>query len=115
MFPKKVSILGEDWKIRILKLDEDEELQDRELGGYCSAYNKLIVIRDFQVEVDSKTAVKYMKEALRHEVIHAFTYGSGLWRNASGADNCAMDEQTVDWFAIQAPKIFKIYKECNAL
>ena len=115
MFPKKITILGERWKIKIRKYEDDDTLQERELGGYCSAYLKLIVIRDFRTETDEETAVRYMKESLRHEIIHAFFYESGLWNNSSGAENCSMDEQTIDWFAIQSPKIFKVYKECNIL
>ena len=115
MFPEKIKIMGEKWRIEIRKYEDDESLHEGELGGYCAVYIKTIVIRDFRLETDEETAVRYMREALRHEIIHAFFYESGLWNNSSGAENCSMDEQTIDWFAIQSPKIFRVYKECNIL
>ena len=57
------------------------------------------------------------KEILRHELIHAFLYESGLNFSSHTIEDCgwACDEELVDWIAIQFPKIYKIYKKLNIL
>ena len=52
---------------------------------------------------------------LRHEIIHAFMYESGLWCNSYGVSSWAENEEMTDWFAIQSPKIFKVYKQLKIL
>ena len=47
----------------------------------------------------------------RHEIIHAFLFESGLAENSYWAQN----EEMVDFFAIQAPKLFKAFKAADAL
>ena len=44
-------------------------------------------------------------------MIHAFLHESGLAVNSDWAQN----EEMVDWFALQAPKLFKAFKEAGAL
>jgi uncharacterized membrane protein len=51
------------------------------------------------------------KRILRHEIIHAFLFESGLADDSNSADAWAVNEEMVDWFARQAPKIYKVYKE----
>lgn len=117
IFPKKVMVLGDSWEIRVSKADDDSELSERSLGGYCYTMKNLIVIRDFREELpdEPEVAVRYMKEALRHELIHSFMKSSGIWENSHGSDAIGTDEMITDWFAIQSPKIFKVFQECNAL
>lgn len=53
---------------------------------------------------------------LRHEVIHAFLNESGLQWNSFAPENAwAKNEEMVDWIAIQAPKIFKVYQELGCV
>ena len=55
------------------------------------------------------------RKVLRHEIIHAFLYESGMWNN-SGSTNCwGMDETITDWIAIQSPKLFRAFKEADCL
>ena len=47
----------------------------------------------------------YMKKTLRHEIVHAFMFESGLgynWEHGS----IGQEETVVDWIAIQLPKIY---------
>lgn len=46
----------------------------------------------------------FERKVLRHEIIHAFLHESGL-------HDLAMDEQIVDWLAIQFPKINQMFEE----
>ena len=57
-----------------------------------------------------------MKETLRHEIIHAFFNESGLQDSANKFDGAwSKNEEMIDWFAIQPPKIFKLFKELDIL
>lgn len=57
----------------------------------------------------------YEKKILRHEIIHAFLYESGLDINSHDIDQWARDEEMVDWMAIQFPKMYKIFAELDIL
>ena len=48
---------------------------------------------------------------LRHEIIHAFLFESGLAENSEWAQN----EEMVDWIAKQGPKLIKAWQEAGAL
>ena len=47
----------------------------------------------------------------RHEIIHAFLFESGLAENSNWAQN----EEMVDFFAIQFPKLLKAFEQADAL
>lgn len=47
-------------------------------------------------------------KTLRHEIVYAFLHESGLSSNSEWA----MNEEIVDWIALQLPKIISI---CNEL
>lgn len=57
----------------------------------------------------------YMKKVLRHEIIHAFLYESGMWNNSGSSECWGMDEEITDWLAIQSPKIFRVFEEVGCL
>ena len=44
-----------------------------------------------------------------------FLKESGLDHSANSVDNWANNEEMIDWFALQLPKIFKVYKELKCL
>lgn len=56
-----------------------------------------------------------MKKQLRHEIIHAFLYESGLGPNFEHYKQFGHEETIVDWFAIQYPKIEETFKSVSAL
>lgn len=49
------------------------------------------------------------------EILHAFMAESGLQSNRQHIEEFGHDETTVDWFAIQSPKIFKVFQELDIL
>lgn len=55
------------------------------------------------------------KKQLRHEITHAFMAESGLQSNWKHIKEFGHDETTVDWFAIQYPKIYKVFAELDLL
>ena len=74
----KVTILGTPYSIHII--DEDDYRYDREADGWCDPSVKEILIFNYKQSVESvKDLVAYQKKVLRHEIVHAFLYESGLW------------------------------------
>ena len=96
----EVSILGQKYLVSTRPLID--MLND---DGRCNSYSKEIHIRnlyDLFSEDDSATnedRIVRLKETIRHEVVHAFFYESGL------SDS---DEMLVDWIAKQLPKIYEV-------
>lgn len=87
-----------------------------ECGGYCSAAGKEIVIANLDRCNDTDSEKDETKRCnLRHEIFHAFLNESGLGWNAAGTDCWPKNEEMVDWFAIQAPKIFKVFSSLDLL
>ena len=110
----RVSILGIPYKILII--DEADYRYDREADGWCDPSVKEILIFNYKQSAESvRDLLAYQKKVLRHEIVHAFLYESGLWQNAFGSKCWAKNEEMIDWMAIQMPKIHRAYEEarCN--
>lgn len=118
---KKIDILGTEYRIEIHKVSEDSFMEEKSLAGYCEEENKLIVVADMSEEkyfagMDEKAQETYYKKTLRHEIMHAFLNESGLSDSSNRFDGAwAKNEEMVDWFAIQTPKIFSVFKKMNIL
>ncbi len=109
------TVLGTHYIIEYKKQSEDPKLL--KCDGYCDYTTKRIVCLDrrktSKMDVDNLDEVR--KRILRHELLHAFMYESGLWCNTFGVDTWSENEEMTDWFAIQSPKIFELYKDLNLL
>ena len=56
------------------------------------------------------------KCTIRHELVHAFLNESGLqWNSFAPEKAWAKNEEMVDWFAIQAPKMFEAFRLAGAI
>ena len=120
VLPERVNILGTEYDIEIHRISEDPDLKNYNRGAYCDKLTKLIVIADLSekeyVDISLEQEIDYQKELLRHEILHAFLNESGLWENSCQPEcGWAMNEEMIDWFSIQSPKIFKAYQEVGAL
>ena len=101
-----VNILGTKYTIKESNRVADPNLECAD--GYCDYSTKVIVIDTFK---DSPGNLeKYKKQVIRHELVHAFLYESGL-------DTCSWgrNEEIVDWIACQFPKMQNAFEQCNAL
>lgn len=109
--PRKINILGTEVIVEFRTETEDEKLEG--LSGYYDPTVDLIVVKNYDApDQHSVNNLEHLqKETLRHEIIHAFLYESGVQGCSSPCDAWATNEEMVDWFAIQAPKIFKVFKE----
>ena len=117
----KIHILGTEYMIETHKISEDEIMKKNNWSGYCGEESRKIVVADmaeekyFQDFTDEEKE-QYRKKILRHEILHAFFNESGLQSNANQFNEAwAKNEEMVDWFAIQAPKIYQIFVELDIL
>ena len=103
MSKKCVNILNRKYKILHKTEDEDEFLVG--LTGYVDHMTKEIVIKDdLGAELEAET--------IRHEVIHAYLYCSGLgFSTVNTNGGWSQNEEMVDWFAIQLPYIMQTLQE----
>lgn len=105
----KINILGTIYEFKLTKREDDPKLDNND--GYCDSSTKTIVVEDMIPEKYSKANLEeYTKQVVRHEMIHAFLSESGL-ATCSWADN----EEMVDYFAIQLPKMVKAMKLIDVL
>lgn len=107
----QVNILGT--KYQILRQTQNENQKLKDMCGYCDFSSKKIVVDTFEEEKQDVNAQDnvdvFANKVLRHEIIHAFLGESGLRSNSDWSEN----EEMVDWFAIQFPKILKVFEELN--
>lgn len=115
-----INVLGTEYTITF-KNDEDVCADMGESLGYCGGYcgwaSKIIVIANLdRCECDSEEEKEQTRKLnLRHEIVHAFLNESGLSFNSKSSDCWAKNEEMVDWFALQGPKICKAWQEAGAL
>lgn len=98
----KINVLGTDYTVLL-----DQELDD-DLGGTCDTTSKVIQIAKVDKDDHDKPEVE-VERVVRHELVHAFLFESGLYVSSEWACN----EEIVDWVALQAPKLFKAFEKAT--
>lgn len=110
--PVKINVLGTTYFVGASRVNKDNNLVNTD--AYCDHSTKRIVINNDYIEgATIGNPEYYMKKVLRHEVIHAFMYESGLDVCATFDDGHF--EQMVDWIAIQHEKLHAIYQQLEIL
>lgn len=109
----EINVLGTEYTVNITPRREDPRLADGS-DGYTDTSEKLCVIDDMS-EAEDEIFVKgdlkkYRQQVIRHELLHAFLFESGL-----DANSWAYNEELVDWIAIQFPKIAKAFDEAECM
>ena len=125
--PCIIDVLGTQYRIEMRNYSDDVTFEEDDSNAYCYCDASLIVVGKLNT-FPAATNTKYDKTeiekaclvgecvALRHEIIHAYLNESGLrWDASKHNGSWAKNEEMVDWFAIQSPKIFKTYKELGIL
>lgn len=101
---KNVNILGSTWTVK------PEEMKENNYDGFADPS-----AREIRIRMDNTNEVgdfeSLVKKQTRHEIIHAFLYESGLSFNSDWAVN----EELVDWIAIQFPKIAEVYEKLECI
>lgn len=106
-----VDILGTKYSVSFIAEEKEPRLKD--CDGSCDETTEEIVVENYKrVESGNKGKLELQeKKNLRHEIVHAFLFESGLAENSEWAYN----EEMVDWIAKQGPKIIKAWQEAGAL
>lgn len=105
----KVNILGSKWTVIYRKREDDDLLASSD--GYADESVRLIVIATTEKGRPTfKDYNAYQKSTLRHEIVHAYLFESGLG-GCFAHDHYGHDETYVDWIARQFPKIAKTFRE----
>lgn len=116
-----VNVLGTEYAVTVKKYEEDEAFERLSIDGYCDGHIKEIVVCDMSThkgwEHEPKETIEIsQKQTLRHEIVHAFFDESGLASSSLGIDGpWSKNEEMVDWFALQGPKIYKAWQEVGAI
>ena len=117
----KLNVLGTVYAIEKRKFSDDESFEENGWAGYCADYEKKIILLDLTTAPGWKTEApeivkRYESETIRHEIIHAFLNESGLKQNCnSSIGPWSKNEEMVDWFAIQGPKIMEAWRKAGCL
>ena len=107
---RTINVLGTDIKV-VFRVEKNDPMLEDSLG-YFDSSESLIVVKIPEKDKNSLGNLENcQKKVLRHEIIHAFLYESGMDWNASPSDCWATNEEMVDWMAIQMPKIMKVFRE----
>lgn len=118
---RTVNILGTDYKIIRRSFDEEPIFGKRNIDGWCDCHNKEIVYCNMSTHPNMKDENAAFCRGcecytLRHEITHALFLESGLAESSAHfTSGWAMNEEMVDWIAIQAPKALKIFLELGLL
>lgn len=112
---KKVMVLGAEYVVTWYKPGEDGRLET--CDGYTDFTVRKIAIAVPEKSEDSVEDMgAYVNKVVRHEIVHAFLMESGLMQSTNQGDvGGAFDEQNVDWFAIQGPKIYEAWRSVGAV
>lgn len=106
----KINILGIEYTI-IADATENEYPKLSNLLGYTDFSVKQIVVRKLEPDNESLEDLKVCeKNTLKHEIIHAFLFESGLDSNS-----WARNEEIVDWIALQSEKMLSTFMKVGAL
>ena len=105
---KEIGILGTVYQLCV----DDDGMDQQNADGVCRCYAKRIQVRPpgkmLCQDNDLEAKNSRFREVLRHELIHAMFFESGL------GDYCD-DETLVDWLAKMVPKMAELFQEEGCL
>ena len=102
----KVNVLSTVYRIKYVP-----SLDGR--GGETDFYTKEIRISEQEgipAEYKTDNLKEMQRHVLRHELIHAFLFESGMDQSSAAHEAWAVNEEMIDWMAIQMPKIMAAYE-----
>lgn len=107
---KKVNILGTEYTIFLQS--EDKRLAN--CDAFCDKTTKELHICRLDDDCDLGNPKAYEDKLVRHEIVHAFLYESGLtecWEHKETGH----EETVVDWIATMAPKLLKAFQDAECI
>lgn len=109
----KINILGTEYEIIELPANELEGK-----AGDTDFYTKQIKLSDLSdtcAENMTSNLKAFKNDVLKHEIIHAFLFESGLSMQSGETDSWSMNETMVDWWALQFHKVQKAFESVGIL
>jgi hypothetical protein len=106
-----VSILGTEYILHICPSSKDKRFEELNCAGFCDeSTHELFVsnLTDPKEKVSVSDSMYCIRVAIRHEMVHAFLYESGLgsdWEHKEFGH----EETTVDWIARKLPAMYEAY------
>lgn len=107
----KIDVLGTQYTIQ--KKSRAEDLRLNTCDGYCDKTSHEIVVATKDDNCDLADFDAYQRKVLRHEIIHAFLFESGLHENWSHEQG--HDETYVDWIAVQFPRLWAAFAAADCI
>lgn len=109
----EINILGTKYNVVLDALEKDyPKLKMND--GYTDFSIKEIVVAKFDRDESSIEDLDfYSRKVLRHEIIHAFLYESGLAEDSK--DRWATNEEMIDYFAYQFGKMANLFKDLDII
>lgn len=110
-----VDVLGTPYSVYTdAPMEEDPLLEG--CDGYCDWTVRRIVILEKTKDEEHADFEMRKRVSLRHEIIHAFLYESGIDENSTwDIEGQAHPEQMVQWIARQFPKLQEAFRKVNAI
>lgn len=86
----------------------------KDADGYADFTIKKIVIKKLVQDGESYEDLElWQRKTLRHEIVHAFLYESGLWQNSF--KDWARNEEMTDWIVLQFTKVLEVFIQVGAI
>lgn len=107
-----INVLGTVYHVGVVPSSQDPRL--KECDGFCDKTSKLILVEDCSSDCDLDCPEVYVNKVIRHELVHAFLFESGLaecWEHKKAGQ----EETTVDWIACMFPKLVQAFYQADAL
>ncbi|MFB8552486.1 hypothetical protein [Enterococcus casseliflavus] len=106
----KVNVLGTEYTIYKDTSEIDKPFMSGADGLTDFTTKEIFIATLDDGNPDNMQAMEhYEKRTIRHEIIHATLFESGLDHNSKWG----RDEEIVDWIAIQFPKLLDVFKSVD--
>lgn len=115
-----LNILGSEYEVYRKNYDDEPYFEKAGIDGWCDRFTKQIIYCDMmsfpaEKELSEEKAREIERQILRHEIVHAFFFESGLADSSNNVNAWAVNEEMIDWIALQFPKILKAFQECDCI
>lgn len=110
----QTSILGTKYDI-FMDVSKRDDPELALCDGYCDYSVKRIVVCNNE-DSDLCDYDEHKKNSLRHELVHAYLFESGIGANVVwDVPGQTHPEHFVEWLAMQFPKLAETFKEVGAM
>ena len=109
-----VDVLGTEYKIWMDVVKANDPTLEH-CDGYCDKTVKRIVVADVN-KSDFDDCEEYRRFLLRHELVHAFLFESGIGGSTKwDVEGEEHPEHLVEWLAYQYPKMLEAFRAVGAI